>query len=52
MTPATSAFAEGRFLQAVSGVPLISGLAMALGLGVISARLGIGWGEWMRRVQR
>jgi hypothetical protein len=52
MVPATSAFAEGRFLQAASGVSLISGLGIAFGLGIISARLGIGWGEWMRRVQR
>jgi hypothetical protein len=52
MTPATSAFAEGRFIEAASGVSLIRGLVIALGLGVISARLGIGWGQWMRRVQR
>ena len=52
MTPATSAFAQGRFLEAASGVALISGLGIAFGLGTISARLGIGWGKWMRRVQR
>jgi hypothetical protein len=52
MIPATSAFAEGRFLQAASGVSLISGLGIAFGLGIVSARVGIGWGEWMRRVQR
>ena len=52
MTPASSAFAQGRFLQAVSGWSLISGLVTAAGLGIVSARLGIGWGAWMRRVQR
>ncbi|MBR9989131.1 MAG: hypothetical protein KFH98_05205 [Gemmatimonadetes bacterium] len=52
MVPATSAFAEGRFINAASGVSLISGLAVAFVLGIVSARLGIGWGQWMRRVQR
>lgn len=52
MVPATSAFAEGRFIGAESGVALIRGLAIAVGLGLVSARLGIGWGRWMRQVQR
>lgn len=52
MTPASSAFAEGRFLQTAGGWSLISGLVTAAGLGIVSARLGIVWGEWMRRVQR
>jgi hypothetical protein len=52
MIPATSAFAEGRFLDTASGLALVRGLAIALGLGIISARLGIAWGEWMRKVQR
>lgn len=52
MIPATSALAQGRFLDPGSGVQLISGLAIAVGLGTVSARVGIGWGEWMRRVQR
>jgi hypothetical protein len=52
MIPATSALAEGRFIEAASGVRLISGLGIALGLGIISARLGLGWGAWMGRVQR
>jgi hypothetical protein len=52
MTPATSAFAEGRFLEPAGGLALLRGLAIAFGLGIVSARLGIGWGQWMRRVQR
>jgi hypothetical protein len=52
MVPATSAFAEGRFIGAASGASLISGLGIAFGLGIISARLGLGWGAWMGRVQR
>jgi hypothetical protein len=52
MVPATSAFAEGRFVDTDTGVALARGLVIALGLGVISARIGVAWGEWMRRVQR
>jgi hypothetical protein len=52
MIPATSALAEGRFINAASGVELMRGLLIALGLGIVSARLGIGWGAWMRKVQR
>ena len=52
MVPETSAFAQGRFLQPAGGLSLVTGLAMAAVLGMVSARLGIGWGEWMRRVQR
>ncbi|HSK17664.1 MAG TPA: hypothetical protein VK912_00880 [Longimicrobiales bacterium] len=52
MVPETSAFAQGRFLQSASGLSLMTGLALAAALGMVSARLGIGWGEWMRRVQR
>jgi hypothetical protein len=52
MVPETSAFAQGRFLQSASGLSLVTGLGLAAVLGTVSARLGIGWGEWMRRVQR
>ena len=52
MTPATSAFAEGRFLGAAAGSSLATGLLIAAVLGTISARVGLAWGGWMRRVQR
>jgi hypothetical protein len=52
MTPATSAFAEGRFLREAGGWSLATGLLIAAGLGTISARVGLAWGSWMRRVQR
>lgn len=31
---------------------MITGLAIALGISLVSARIGLGWGEWMRRVRR
>jgi hypothetical protein len=31
---------------------LLTGLLLAIPLGMISARLGLWWGDWMRRVQR
>ncbi len=31
---------------------MATGLAIACGLGVLGARLGLWWGNWMRRVQR
>ncbi|HEX6135917.1 MAG TPA: hypothetical protein VFZ24_18230 [Longimicrobiales bacterium] len=52
MTPAESAFAQGRFLEAAAGLELLAGLAIAAAFGLLSARLGIAWGDWMRRVQR
>jgi hypothetical protein len=52
MVPETSAFAEGRFIAPATGLALVRGLVIALGLGVVSARLGMAWGGWMRGVQR
>lgn len=52
MVPETSAFAQGRFIDPVGEVALLRGLAVALGLGILSARIGLAWGGWMRSVQR
>jgi hypothetical protein len=53
MVPPTSAFAEGRFvLTHTSTGELLAGLAWAPLLAFLSARLGLAWGGWMRRVQR
>jgi len=35
-----------------SDAALIKGLATAAGLAVVSSRIGLWWGNWMRRVQR
>ncbi|HEX2093009.1 MAG TPA: hypothetical protein VHG28_11430 [Longimicrobiaceae bacterium] len=43
---------RGVFYNPSSGTELVKGLAIALGIGVLSARLGIGWGNWMARVRR
>jgi hypothetical protein len=38
--------------QVSSGWELVKGLFIAYGLGVISTRIGISWGNWMKQVQR
>jgi hypothetical protein len=35
-----------------SGTDLVKGLAIALGIGVVSSRIGIAWGRWMNKVVR
>jgi hypothetical protein len=44
--------ARGAFYNPASGVELARGLAIALGIGVVSARLALAWGGWMARVRR
>jgi hypothetical protein len=48
----TSFLARGEFLEPAAGMALVQGLTIALGLGVVSARLGLAWGGWMRGVRR
>lgn len=47
---------EFRFAYAdwmvTTGWDLAKGLGIALGIGILSARLGIGWGRWMNKVVR
>ncbi|HEV7350446.1 hypothetical protein [Telluribacter sp.] len=31
---------------------LLNGLAIALGLGIVSSRIGLAWGNWMNKIQR
>ncbi|HUE95467.1 MAG TPA: hypothetical protein VMN39_02355 [Longimicrobiaceae bacterium] len=47
-----SSAARGVFVNPATGADLVYGLAIALGLGVLSARLGLGSGRWMSRVRR
>jgi hypothetical protein len=47
-----SAFSRGEYWNAVSGMTLVKGLAIALGLAILSARAGLGWGSFMARVKR
>lgn len=35
-----------------SGVELVQGLAIAMGIAFLSARIGVLWGNWMKKVQR
>lgn len=35
-----------------SGMALLQGTAIAIGLGFVSIRLGLAWGNWMKKVQR
>jgi hypothetical protein len=35
-----------------TGWPLVKGLAIAWGIGIVSTRLGLKWGKWMQKVQR
>ena len=51
--PQTFAWARGEFLDLDgSAGARLRGLAIATGVAVLSARLGLGWGAWMRRVRR
>lgn len=52
MVPDDSVMALGLFANEAGGVQLMMGLMIALGLGVISARLGLVCGRWMSRVRR
>jgi hypothetical protein len=35
-----------------SGVDLAKGLGIALVIAVLSARVGLAWGNWMKRIMR
>jgi hypothetical protein len=51
--PPTTYLARHLFYpSAGSGLVLTLGLAEAVGMAVLSARAGLAWGGWMRRVQR
>ncbi|MFI5312144.1 MAG: hypothetical protein ACHQQ3_12970 [Gemmatimonadales bacterium] len=43
---------QNRQLGPATPVVLTTGLGIAIALGAISSRLGLGWGGWMRRVRR
>jgi hypothetical protein len=47
-----SSFATGEFWGVASGMALVKGMAIALVLGIVSARAGLGWGAFMARVKR
>ncbi|HEV2148780.1 MAG TPA: hypothetical protein VGR37_15350 [Longimicrobiaceae bacterium] len=47
-----SYLARGAYMNPESGMVLAKGLAIALGISVLSARLGLAWGDWMARVRR
>ena len=49
--PPESDYARYVFTDALPGFSLAAA-AMATGAAVVSTRLGIGWGEWMRRIRR
>lgn len=44
--------ARGLFADPASGLALVRGLTIALGIGVLSARVGISCGRWMAEVRR
>jgi hypothetical protein len=46
------ALARGEFLRVATGAELVRGMAIALAIGVLSARAGLGAGAWMSRVRR
>jgi hypothetical protein len=52
MNGADSSFAKGEFWGVASGMGLVKGMAIALALGIVSARAGLGWGAFMARVKR
>jgi hypothetical protein len=50
--PKTSFSYRREFVPAGSTGDLATGLAIAAGLAIVSSRLGLWWGRWMRRVMR
>lgn len=52
MVGETAYSVRGEFYDPASDLALVQGLAIALGLGVLAARLGLAWGGWMRGVRR
>jgi hypothetical protein len=52
-TPPTSYYWNYRFLPHPSGAgAFLTGAVTATGIAVVGTWLGIGWGNWMRRIQR
>lgn len=52
-TPPTARVVRGEFwLADASRAAFWRGIATAVALAAVSARLGLAWGSWMRRVQR
>jgi hypothetical protein len=52
MVPENSLGVTGEYYRPAAGLELFRGLVIALGIGVLSARLGLGWGRWMSGVRR
>lgn len=48
----SSRYFRGEFLPPQDTLSLMSGLAIAIVAGTVSARIGIAWGGWMARVRR
>lgn len=51
MMPTDSLEGRGEFLRE-RPLQIFGALALAMGLAVLSSRAGIGWGRWLRSVQR
>jgi hypothetical protein len=52
MIPENSFGVRGEFYNPAAGGELLGSLAIALGLGVVSARMGLSCGRWMAGVRR
>jgi hypothetical protein len=52
MIPADSFIGRGEYVNPATGTALITGMAIALGIAILSARAGLAWGGFMARVQR
>ena len=50
-SPDTDLF-QNRFEPSVSGIGFWSQLAWASVVSILMTRLGVAWGDWMRRVRR
>ncbi len=35
-----------------SGINLVKGIAIALAIAILSARIGLAWGHWMKKIMR
>jgi len=52
ITPPSSDLFQNRFEPSVNGVGFWSRIAWASVASILMTRLGLAWGEWMRRVRR
>jgi hypothetical protein len=50
--PSTSMYVRYRFFAGETGAPFREELALALAAAILTTRMGIAAGNWMRRVQR